>query len=168
MQSRGNGRKTRRNARRRSALSVALLILCPPVGLVLMWRNEWSNAVKYALTAAVAAALVIGVSLLPSAENRVSGGVELIGSKRDVEVYGPALPTAMVEGYTVESSVSVFVDDAEDTREFVYALKDSDYYHDYDCKYAYASAEKMTTYEAYYLGFKPCGLCNPPTYEPQQ
>ena len=104
--------------------------------------------------------------LIPSADSRVSGGIELVGRERDVEVYGPALPTAMVTGYTATSTDSVFSAAEEDETEYVYAAKEAKCYHRSTCKFAYASSQKLTPYEAYYLGYKPCGRCNPPTYTP--
>ena len=41
------------------------------------------------------------------------------------------------------------------------AGSDSECYHLYDCKFAYASSRRLTVYEAHYLGYTPCGLCNP-------
>ena len=31
---------------------------------------------------------------------------------------------------------------------------------------AFDSSQRLTVYEAYYLGFEPCGRCKPPIYDP--
>lgn len=148
-------------------MTILLLVLLPPVGIVIVWRRHWSNAVRIGLTAATLAILALAFVLLPSGENRIAGGVELVGIEREVEVYGPSLPTAMVTGYTSSLSTgSVFVETEETDTVYVYAAKGADCYHLYDCKFAYASSQKLTVYEAYYLGYKPCGRCNPPIYTP--
>lgn len=147
-------------------VTLLLLVALPPVGVVLVWRRGWRTQTKAALTAVAAAVLTVAVLLLPSADSRVSGGVELVGRERTVEVYGPALPTAMVTGYTSSSTDSVFADTQEEEIEYVYAAKEAKCYHRSTCKFAYASSQKLTPYEAYYLGYTPCGRCNPPTYTP--
>ena len=50
---------------------------------------------------------------------------------------------------------------------YVYASEGQERYHLYKCEFAYASAKRLTLYEAYYLGYKPCGICNPPSYTGQ-
>ena len=161
---RSRGHRT--NRRLSDLITLLLLAVLPPVGVVLLWRRNWRTSTKAALTAAAAAVLTAAVLLLPSADSRVSGGIELVGRERDVEVYGPALPTAMVPGYTASSTDSVFSAAQEDETEYVYAAKEAQCYHRSTCKFAYASSQKLTPYEAYYLGYKPCGRCNPPAYTP--
>lgn len=165
LQNRGTGRKNRKRRDLRNLLAVVFLILLPPVGVVLLWRTQWSGTVKYCLTGVAVAVLAIAVALLPSADNKVVGGVELVGVDREVSVYGPGLPTAMVTGYTVSLATdSIFSEDEETQTHYVYAAKNGSCYHEYECKFAYASSQKLTVYEAYYLGYKPCGACNPPEY----
>lgn len=167
MQNRKKARKrSGRNARRGNLLAVLFLFLLPPLGVILLWRSSWSDTVKYCVTGAVVLTVSVGVALLPSAENRTVGGIELIGREQEVEVYGPSLPTAMVAGYTVSATGSVFADVEEKDEHIVYAAKDGECYHEYDCKFAYASSQHLTLYEAYCLGYKPCGRCNPPEYVP--
>lgn len=162
-----NRSRGHRTSRRLSDLiTLLLLAVLPPVGVVLLWRRNWRTSTKAALTAAAAAVLTAAVLLIPSADSRVSGGIELVGRERDVEVYGPALPTAMVTGYTASSTDSVFSAAQEDETEYVYAAKEAQCYHRSTCKFAYASSQKLTPYEAYYLGYKPCDRCNPPAYTP--
>ena len=163
MRNRAKARRRQTRVERRN-LAAALAMLFPPLGIILVWRTNWSNAVKYCLTGAAVVVLAVGVALMPSPNNRVSGGVELIGREQDVEVYGPSLPTAMVTGYTVQSTASIFAEEPEDDTHYVYATKNGRCYHEYECKFAYASSQKLTVYEAHYLGYTPCGRCNPPPY----
>ena len=103
-------------------MTILFLVLLPPVGIVMVWRRHWPNAARIGLTAATLAVLALAVLLLPSGENRVAGGVELVGVEREVEVYGPALPTAMVAGYTSSLSTNpVFVQAEETDTQYVYA-----------------------------------------------
>lgn len=151
-----------------SAATGLLLVVCPPIGLVLLWKRKWPARLKYALSAASMAVLALTVILFPTGSKRTNGGVELIGSEKQAEVYGPALPTAMVSSYTVSSAESVLADTSESEEiEYVYAGKGQKNYHSYKCKFAYASSQKLTPYEAYYLGYTPCNACNPPVYEPK-
>ena len=82
------------------SLKTALWLLIPPVGLTLMWRRDcrWHPAVKAGITTLMAAALV-AVFLLPTPDV-ARGGVDLVTSKPEVEIYGPDLPTFIVPGYT--------------------------------------------------------------------
>ena len=149
MRKSNRSRGHRTNRRLSDLITLLLLAVLPPVGVVLLWRRSWRTFTKAALTAAAAAVLTAAVLLIPSADSRVNGGIELVGRERDVEVYGPALPTAMVTGYTATSTDSVFSAAQEDETEYVYAAKEAQCYHRSTCKFAYASSQKLTPYEAY-------------------
>lgn len=123
--------------------------------------------VKCCMTGAAVAVLALAAALLPSADGRVTGGVELVGAKPAAEVYGPELPTAMVTGYTASATGSVLAPADDSDVEYVYAASTGSCYHTYECKFAYASSQKLTVYEAYFLGYKPCGRCKPPVYTPE-
>ena len=171
MHSRKTTRKMRNShpgvsQRRRSNTNIktALWMWFFPVGITLMWRRSctWPKAVKAGLTC-VMMALVIAVIALP-APARTSGGIELVGGHPEVEVYGPELPKNIVSGYTNDTTQSIIVPVEENNIHYVYAADGAECYHEYECKFAYASSQRLTVYEAYYLGFKPCGRCNPPVY----
>ena len=152
---------------RMSVLTGLLLVIFPPIGIVLLWKRRWSNGLKYALSLASVGVLALAVVLIPSGENRVNGGVTLVGAEKQADVYGPALPTAMVGSYSVSTSESVLASSTDEEEvEYVYAAKGQSNYHRYTCKFAYASSQKLTPYEAYYLGYTPCKRCNPPEYTP--
>jgi len=148
------------------SLKTALWLLIPPVGLTLMWRRDcrWHPAVKAGITTLMAAALA-AIFLFPT-PNVASGGVELVTSKPEVEIYGPDLPTFIVPGYTNDQTSSIIVPAVENEVHYVYAADGAECYHEYKCKFAYASSQRLTVYEAYYLGFKPCGRCKPPIFDP--
>ena len=148
------------------SVKTALWLLIPPVGLAMMWRRScrWHPAVKAAITAMLAAAAV-AVFVFPSPKE-TAGGVELVTSRPEVEVYGPDLPSFIVPGYTNDQTESIIVPAVESDVHYVYAADGAKCYHEYKCKFAFASSQRLTVYEAYYLGFSPCGRCKPPIYDP--
>lgn len=150
----------------RNLPAALFVVFFPPLGIFLTWRSTWSGVIKCCMTGAAVAVMAVAVALLPSADGRVAGGVELVGVKPEAEIYGPELPTAMVTGYTVASNESVLAPSVENDVKYVYAASSGKCYHEYECKFAYASSQKLTVYEAYFLGYKPCGRCNPPVYTP--
>lgn len=114
----------------------------------------------------LAVCFVAAVIIVPSPEKQHKGSIELHGIEPEVEVYGPELPEDIVEGFsnTPVESVIVNTEDEEDDTLYVYAAKDAECYHLGTCKFAFASAQKLTVYEASMLGYRPCGRCNPPAY----
>ena len=149
-------------------VKTALWLWCFPVGLSRMWRKActWPKGVKVGITAAMAAVLVaIFVIPTPTAD-RYTTGIQMVTDKPEVEVYGPALPTLIVQGYTRENTGSIIVDQVASDVHYVYAADGAECYHEYECKFAFASSQRLTVYEAYHLGFRPCGRCNPPVYVP--
>ena len=160
-------RKARRMLNREN-LKTALWLWCFPVGLKLMWRRActWNRGVKIGISAAMAAILLaIIIAPIPRANSQVSG-IQMVSGNPEVEVYGPALPSLIVPGYTRESTGSIIVDTVESETHYVYAAEGARCYHEYDCKFAFASSQRLTVYEAYFLGYEPCGRCKPPVYEP--
>lgn len=151
----------------RENVKTALWLWCFPVGLTLMWRRSctWHRAVKIGVTALMAAILV-AVFAIPTPNHAVSGGVELVTGRPEVEVYGPELPSFIVPGYVNEQTESIIVPAVESSVHYVYAADGAECYHEYNCKFAFASSQRLTVYEAYYLGFRPCGRCKPPIYDP--
>lgn len=166
------GKKAAPKKARRSVNSenvkTALWLWCFPVGLSKMWRKActWPKGVKIGITAAMAAVLVaIFVIPTPTAD-KYTTGIQMVADKPEVEVYGPALPALIVQGYTRENTGSIIVDQVANDVHYVYAADGAECYHEYECKFAFASSQRLTVYEAYHLGFKPCGRCNPPVYVP--
>ena len=149
------------------SLKTALWLLVPPVGLSRMWRRScpWPPAVKACVSVAMAAVLV-AVLIDPTAKAPSNGGVQLVTNRPEVEVYGPDLPSFIVPGYTSEQTNSIIVPAVENDVHYVYAADGAKCYHEYKCKFAYASSQRLTVFEAYYLGFQPCNRCKPPIYDP--
>ena len=148
-------------------LKTALWLLVPPIGLSRMWRRSctWHPAVKACVSVAMAAVLV-AVLIAPTAKPTAGGGVQLVTNRPEVEVYGPDLPSFIVPGYTSEQTSSIIVPAVENDVHYVYAADGAKCYHEYKCKFAYASSQRLTVFEAYYLGFAPCNRCKPPLYDP--
>ena len=151
----------------RETLKTALWMLIPPVGLTLMWRPKcrWPLALKAAISV-IMAGIVAVILIYPTTRAPQEGGVELVTSRPEVEVYGPNLPTFIVPGYTNEQTDSIIVPAVETDVHYVYAADGAECYHEYKCKFAFANSQRLTVYEAYYLGFRPCGRCKPPIYDP--
>ena len=160
-------RKPRVPLRDNENLKTALWLLVPPVGLSRMWRRSctWHPAVKACISVAMAAVLV-AVLIAPTATPPKGGGVQLVTNRPEVEVYGPDLPSFIVPGYTSEQTDSIIVPAVENDVHYVYAADGAKCYHEYKCKFAYASSQRLTVFEAYYLGFAPCNRCKPPIYDP--
>lgn len=167
-------RKKRRSKRlsrmkRSDWFTVLSLVLFFPLGLTRMWMNscKWNHGIKYAVSG-VCVALVAAIMIVPSPYKKIRGGVEIVAQDPEVEVYGPSAPQAMVNGYTSTALDSVVTDSAAltSTAVTVFASEDGRCYHLGDCKFAYASAKRLSPYEAYYLGYKACKNCNPPIYDP--
>lgn len=160
-------KKPRVPLRDNESLKTALWLLVPPVGLSRMWRRScnWHPAVKACISVAMAAVLV-AVLIAPTRKPTTGGGVQLVTNRPEVEVYGPDLPSFIVPGYTSEQTNSIIVPAVENDVHYVYAADGAKCYHEYKCKFAYASSQRLTVFEAYYLGFAPCNRCKPPLYDP--
>jgi len=111
-------------------------------------------------------AALIAVLAAPSPYTPPQGGIFLVGSEPEVAVYGPELPENLVEGYSqpVGASSIVASSETEDNTLYVYAADGASCYHLGTCKFAFASAQRLTILEAHFLGYTPCGLCEPPPY----
>lgn len=147
------------------------LLLCFPYGLYLMWRKNcrWPVVFK-SLVSLAFAALAVTIIAWPSPDRKTGTTVTLVGAEPSAEVFGPELPQDYdASGYLVQSGDdSVIAAASTDETVYVYAssTEGSTYYHLPDCKYAFASSQRMTLYEAYVLGYTtPCSLCNPPIYD---
>ena len=161
-------RRKRRVPFRRSpvfkALSALLCVLLPPAGIWLVWKSGWRGASRYGRTALAVGVCVLLVALIPLGGGTSRGGVEMVGRQRDTEVYGPEKPESMVSGYMAPAEDSVLSTATDAPEEYVYAREGETYYHTASCKHVRGDSMKMTVYEAYYGGFKPCPDCDPEQY----
>ena len=160
----------RRQKRRRMSYNARTrlwLVLCYPLGLTRMWRSRcsWKLSTKY-LISSIALVVLAAVLLAPAPQNVRRGSIELYGEDPEVEVYGPVLPQNYVMTASSAASQSVIVrnEDIVDDTFYVYASKNGKGYHLKTCEYYYDGSQKLTVYEAYYMGYRACSSCNPPVY----
>ena len=133
----------------RENLKTALWLWCFPVGLNKMWRRgcTWPRGVKIGITAAMAA-IIAAIFIVPTpTAGKLTTGVQMVADKPEVEVYGPALPALIVQGYTRENTGSIIVDQVASDVHYVYAADGAKCYHEYKCKFAYASSQRLTVFE---------------------
>lgn len=166
MRKQNNAHQKPKREKMRRMLSVIASVLLPPVGIFLTWRDRRPMGEKYALTALALCCMMLMVALLPSADYRVNGGIELVGREREAKIYGPDAPTSTVVSYVAQPDQPVLANDDEDEDvTYVYATMSGKYYHLEECtKYTYDGAQKLTVYEAHYHGYQPCTACNAPAY----
>lgn len=161
-------RRARRSGFLSNLVTVLTLIVVFPIGLVRVWsaRCNWKRSVKYAVSSCVLCFVAAAIFVLPSLKAPVRTGIELVGSERSAEVYGPEAPENIVEIHVpkTESASVLDTSGSEDTTLYVYAADGAACYHLGTCRYAYASSKRLTVYQAHFLGHKPCNICNPPAY----
>jgi len=111
-------------------------------------------------------AALVAVLVAPSPYVPANGGITLVGHEPEVSIYGPEVPENIVEGYSqpVNTSSVVRTEETEDDTLMVYAAEGAERYHLGTCKFAFASAQRLTIMEAHFLGYEACGRCDPPTY----
>lgn len=169
------GAPTKRKAQKKhigkDLITVLLLIVFFPVGIARMMRAEcrWRRGVKYAISSALICLAAAAIVILPNMKEPRRGGIELVGPERDQAVFGPEKPEQLIsDTHISDVNNGVVLDtsgDDEGTTLMVYASNNC--YHLGTCRYAYASSQHLTLYQAYYLGFKPCNICKPPEYVPE-
>lgn len=113
-------------------------------------------------------AVLAAVLIVPSPYKAPEGGIRLIGEDPEVEIYGPELPETIVGSYTAPVIQSVVLpaedENAGDGTLYVYATKQQENYHLGTCRFAYASGQELTLYEAHFLGYTPGKCCDAPAY----
>ena len=108
------------------------------------------------------------VFVMPGFNQPLTGSIVYSDKNGKVEGYGPELPAGYNNTLTIlnQEDNSVLANTPESDVEYFYCVANGTYYHKYTCTYAYATSKKLTAYEAYYLGYKPCPKCNPTEYVP--
>lgn len=131
-------------------------------------KKRRSSMKKTWLLFGFAMAALVAVMVVPSPDMNRQGGITLYGEDPEVEVYGPVLPETIVGGYTQPTIQSVVLPEKDPNADngivYVYAAPEQKNYHMGTCKFAYASGQELTLYEAYYLGFTPGKCCDAPAY----
>ena len=143
------------------------LVLFFPVGFKRMLSSacSWKKGMKYAVSC-FACALVAAVILAPSPDMKMEGGIHLYGAETETEPYGPVLHETIVGGYTAPMIQSAVLPAEEEEAgiTYVYATTQQENYHTGTCQFAYASGQKLTVYEAHFLGYTPGRCCDAPAY----
>ena len=144
------------------------LVLFFPVGFkrMLSAACNWHKGVKIAVSG-LACLLVVAVMLAPAPGAKTQGGLFLYGDEQENEPYGPELPETIMGGYTapvIQSVVLPAEDDDGNGITYVYATTSQENYHTGTCRFAYASGQKLTVYEAHFLGYTPGRCCGAPAY----
>lgn len=169
LQKRAQGRKKVNKLQKRYNRKTLLwLLLFFPVGVTRMLSSacSWKAGVKYAVSGLMLAALAF-VLVYPSPYVRQAGGIELYNAEGEEEPFGPELPETIIGGYVQPEIQSVVLPAEPENAEgplYVYASKEQRNYHLGTCKFAKASGQELTLYEAYYLGYTPGKCCDAPAY----
>ena len=144
-----------------------LLVLCAPVGLLLMWlrRCTWDRVTKSTISALVAVLVLCFLSVRFQAPQWEPGGVELIGDGTQIKVYGPPIPSDLAKAVSVQpSSIVVVIDDTAPTPVpiYVYCNTGGRQYHSAECEYVYPHTARVTLLDALNGGYSKCSKCNAP------
>ena len=114
----------------------------------------------------VATVAMVALSVRFPAPEWEPGGVQIVGAGTQAEVYGPPLPSDMVEGTSVQpSSIVVRIEEStEPTPEpvYVYCNTGGRNYHSQECKYVYEHTPRVTLREAVEASYTKCPYCNAP------
>lgn len=150
---------------------IALLVLCPPAGLVMMWRRgcAWQRWVKSLVSALIVAAVVLVLVLLPSLPNpEPEGSVEIHVKETNKRAFAPFKPdgvpdTAQVlsNGAQGSSLISEPTPTPDPLR--VYCNDNGLYYHYAECRYVYDTTPRVTLVQAINAGKSACPDCKPPS-----
>lgn len=134
-------------------------------------KKKRGSMLKTWLFFSCAMAALVAVIVVPSPYKEQQGGITLYGDDPKAEVYGPELPENIVGGYTVPVIQSVVLPAKDESEQnsilHVYASEEQENYHMGTCKFAHASGQELTLYEAYYLGYTPGKCCDAPPYTGQ-
>ena len=158
--------KTARKKNRRGDLRLILcLVFCFPMGLYLMWtRARWHQAVKIAVTLAIAAAVFVILSPFTDPPARQTGGVLVMDDQLPSDVLGPEVPEGHepVDVYTPRRVTIIVEPTATPQPVVVYCNPGGTYYHNKECRYVRATTPSVTLAQAIRAGYKPCAECGAP------
>ena len=94
------------------------------------------------------------------------GGVQIVGTGTEVEVYGPPLPSDMAKSISAQpSSIVVRMEESTEPTPapiYVYCNTGGKNYHSQDCKYVYEHTPRVTLLEAVKASYTKCPYCNAP------
>lgn len=149
----------------RSVVGILPLIICFPLGLYVLWtRTRCPRAVKTALSAAAALALVAILLPMTNPPERETGGVYLVDEKPAVEVYGPEAPAdrEIIEIYAPRRTALLIQPTATPKPVIVYCNNGGKHYHSEECKYVKETTPNVTLTRAIEAGYTKCPECDAP------
>lgn len=169
MQNRRVPPKKRPRRSRANRAVVRWLIFCFPAGLLMMWsdRCSWSRTTKSSISLAFALLLVLVMLPQTQPPEPATSGVQLVGLKPSIEVYGPepddSLPDIQIYNPRNVTALPLITPAPTPEVPTVYCNDSGKFYHTKDCRYVKRSTPKVTLNQALDAGYKPCQKCNPPT-----
>ena len=135
---------------------VLRLIFCFPLGLYAMWtRAPWSKWAKIAVSALVAAVLVVILTPSTNPPERQIGGIVTVDGDPAYTLLGPEAPEdrGKIEIYTPRRTAII-----------VYCNPGGQYYHSEDCVHVQKGETPQATLEqALKAGYRQCPECDAPS-----
>lgn len=147
---------------------VRWLVLCFPIGLIMMWSDHchWRRVTKSAVSLAVVAVLLVLFGMRPPETK--SGGVQIVSAEGAADFMGPTLSpdaqqyVAYVPKYIPKNS-TIVEPTPSPVPYYVYCNDGGEYYHNKECQYVRPNTPKVTIIQATDHGFKRCKTCNAPS-----
>ncbi len=164
---RGRVQPTRRRRRISNHAVIRWLICFLPVGLALMWHPScrWKKVNKAAISMgslALAAIVALGVVGAVQQSGRMRSGVQLVSTRPQVEVYGPAVPASVsysyVESDTIQQAV-VITPEPTEKPETAYYNDGGRYFHTENCSVVRGNTPCYAVTRLLGMGIKPCPKC---------
>ncbi|MBQ3079817.1 MAG: hypothetical protein IJC48_07470 [Clostridia bacterium] len=154
-----------------NAVMITLLVICPPVGLYLMWKKGcyWAKWIKSLVSAGMAAVFLAVMILLPNPPNPVpEGGVEIHARTENKKAFAPFKPDGVPDTAQILKSAhetSSLISEPTPTPDpmRVYCNDNGLYYHYKECRYVYDTTPRVTLAQAIAAGKSACPDCKPPT-----
>ncbi len=151
--------------RRRNIGVILRLVLCPPLGLYLMWtRTRWPRLVKIGASALVAFVIVLILTPMTDPPARQTGGVRVVGDHLQVEMLGPEAPAdrESIDVYTPRRTAIIVETSPTPQPVIVYCNTGGQYYHNKDCQWVKSTTPSVTLTQAIRAGYNPCPECGAP------
>ena len=158
----------RKKQRRISNHAVIRWLVCFfPVGLALMWHPScrWKKLNKAAVTMgslALVAMLAVGIAGVVQQSGRSQGGVQLVSTNPQVEVYGPAVPANVSYSYTDDNTIKqavIITPEPTEKPETAYYNDGGKYFHTENCSVVKSTTPCFYVTRLLSMGVKPCPKC---------
>ena len=146
---------------------VLRLIFCFPLGLYAMWtRAPWSKWAKIAVSALVAAVLVVILTPSTNPPERQIGGIVTVDGDPAYTLLGPEAPEdrGKIEIYAPRRTAIIVEATPTPAPIIVYCNPGGQYYHSEDCVHVQKGETPQATLEqALKAGYRQCPECNAPS-----